>query len=404
MLSDKLTDLKAQFPIFTKHSGLVYFDNAATTQKPREVIDAMKDFYESQNANIHRGVYALSAQATQAYEAVRAKVATFLGAASKADIAFTAGTTDSINRIAFGYLKDQIQSGDNIVLSVLEHHANLIPWQQLAKSYGVELRFIPIDQDGNLDISTLKEMTDKQTKLVAVTAISNSVGTVTPLEDIIEIAHSKSVPVLVDGAQSTGLYPMDMTRMEIDFYTFSAHKMFGPFGVGALYVAPQYQSAMQPTVFGGGMINRVKFETTTFLGYPQNQEGGTPNVAGVIGLGAAVDFCQKINTEASVKHLKELAGYAKEAFMKIEGLNLVGQPKDFGGIVSFTMDQVHPHDLAQFLGAEGIAVRAGHHCTQPLLESMGLSATTRASFSIYNSLEEIDQMVSVLEEIKNFWA
>ncbi len=396
-------NIKSHFPIFTHHPGLLYFDNAATTQRPQVVIEAIEKFYKEENANIHRGVYPLSARASQAYERVRAQVANFIGAANSKDVAFTSGTTDSINRVASGYLKKQLEEGDNIIISALAHHANLIPWQMLAEEKKAELRVISVDAQGNVDLNELLKKLDRRSRLLAITSISNSIGTLNPVAEMIDLAHRKGVPVLVDGAQSTGLYPLNVRTLGADFYTFSAHKMFGPFGVGVLYVRPRYQDQIKPIHFGGGMIKRVQFSKTEFLDFPKNQEAGTPNVAGVIGLGAAISFCEKLDQVQCAKHLKSLAAYAKEAFASIDGLHLVGQPKDYGGIVSFTMDQVHPHDLAQFLGEEGIAVRAGHHCTQPLLESMGLAATTRASFSIYNSTAEIDQMLEALKAIKKFW-
>ncbi len=398
-----LQNIKSHFPVFAHHPDLSYFDNAATTQRPQVVLEAIQQFYGQENANIHRGVYPLSAKATQAYERVRAQVATFIGAASSKDIAFTAGTTDSINRVASGYLRDQLQAGDNIVIGALAHHANLIPWQVLAKEKKAELRVIPIDSQGDINLEELMKNLDQRSRLLAITSISNSIGTINPIAEMIDLAHRKGVPVLVDGAQSTGVYPLDLSALGADFYTFSAHKMFGPFGLGVLYVQAEYQDQIKPIHFGGGMIRRVQFSETQFLDFPQNQEAGTPNVAGVIGLGAAISFCEKLDQVQCAKHLKSLAGYAKEAFASINGLQLIGRPKDYGGIVSFTMDQVHPHDLAQFLGEEGIAVRAGHHCTQPLLESMGLAATTRASFSIYNTTDEIDAMVAELKAIKKFW-
>lgn len=397
-------EIKSQFPIFTNHPDLVYFDNAATTQKPQEVIESIAHFYETQNANIHRGVYELSAQATQAYENVRAQVARFIGAANSNDVAFTRGTTDSINRVARGFLNHQLVAGDNIVISALEHHANLIPWQMLAQEKGAELRVIPLEENGDLRWLDFEKLVDERTRLLAVTAICNSIGTVNPVAEMVELAHQKNVPVLVDGAQSTGLYPLDVQQLGVDFYTFSAHKMFGPFGVGALYVHPRHQAQLRASIFGGGMIRRVKYTESEFLDFPKNQEAGTPNIGGVVGLGTAVSFCEKLDQQACVDHLKGLSTYARASLAEIEGLQLVGKPKVFGGIVSFTLAGVHPHDLAQFLGAEGVAVRAGHHCTQPLLESLGLAATTRASFSIYNNTDEIDHMVATLKEIKEFWS
>jgi cysteine desulfurase / selenocysteine lyase len=395
--------IKNNFPIFTTHPDLVYLDNAATTQKPASVIRAISHFYESQNANIYRGVYPLSAKATTAYEQVRKQAATFLGSAHARCIAFTKGATDSINIVANSYLKYQLKEGDNIVLSALEHHANLIPWQQLAKSVGASIRIIPVDENGDLLLEKLNGLLDKNTKLLAITAICNSIGTITPLAEIIAAAKQQNIPVLVDGAQSTGLYPLNVSGLDCDFYVCSAHKMFGPTGVGLLYVHPRKHADMKASFFGGGAIRKVTFEETEFLDYPFNMEAGTPNIAGVIGLGAAIEFCESIDQAAAIAHLKALGEYARKSIVDIAGVKIIGQAKNRAGIVSFTMDGVHPHDLAQFLGAENLALRAGHHCTQPLLDSMGVAATVRASFSIYNTMAEVDRLVEVLREVRAFW-
>ncbi|MFK7806762.1 MAG: aminotransferase class V-fold PLP-dependent enzyme [Saprospiraceae bacterium] len=404
--------IKTHFPIFTNHPDLVYFDNAATTQKPASVIKAISDFYESQNANISRGVYPISAKATAAYEEVRQKAADFFGAANSNCIAFTKGTTDGINIVANGFLKNKIQEGDNIVISAMEHHANLIPWQQLAKSVGADLRIIPVNVDGELLLEKLPELLDERTQLLAITAISNSIGTINPLSEIIAFAKKHSIQVLVDGAQSAGLYPLNLQELDCDFYVCSAHKMFGPTGVGMLYVHPRKHTVMKPVVFGGGAIRKVTFEETEFLNYPHVLEAGTPNIAGVIGLGAAIDFCENIDKIEAVQHIKNLGAYLRESIaclangsgqVEIEGVRVIGEAKNRTGIVSFVMENVHPHDVAQFLGAEGIAVRAGHHCTQPLLDHLGVEATIRVSFSIYNSKEEVDKFVAILKGIKSFW-
>ncbi len=398
-----IKSIKEQFPIFTSLPKLVYFDNAATTQKPAAVIDAVNDFYENQNANIHRGVYSLSAKATKAYEEVRKHTAEFLGAESANSIAFTKGTTDGINMVANSYLKNNLHPGDNIVISAMEHHANLIPWQMLAKEVGADLRIIPVDENGNLLLGKGQELLNEQTKLLAITSICNSIGTINPIEELIAFAKKQNIPVLVDGAQSTGLYPVNLSNLDCDFYVFSAHKMFGPTGVGVLYVHPRKQKAMKPSYFGGGAIRKVAFEETQFLDFPFSMEPGTPNIAGVIGLGAAIKFCEKLSKTEVIQHIKALGEYARKRIVEIEGVNIIGQAKNRTGILSFTLDSVHPHDLAQFLAAENLALRAGHHCTQPLLSSMGVEATIRASFSIYNNLEEIDYFMEKLKEVKAFW-
>ncbi len=395
--------IKEQFPLLSNQPDLVYLDNAATTQRPQSVIDALQYYYQNQNANIHRGLYPLSAQSTQRYEAVRVQTAAFIGAASASCIAFTAGTTASINIIANGFLKQQLQAGDNIVISALEHHANLIPWQILAAAQQATLRIIPVDSQGNLLLEQLPQLLDERTRLLAFTAISNSIGTVNPIKEIVALAKVRQIPVLIDGAQSTGVYPLDVEELDVDFYTFSAHKMFGPFGVGVLYAHPRHHREINPIQYGGGMIQKVCFEQTSFLPFPKNQEGGTPNIAGVIGFGAAIDFCENLDQVVASEYEKDLSTYARLTLKDIEGLQLVGEPENYGGIVSFVVEGVHPHDLAQFLAEAGIAVRAGHHCTQPLLDLLGVSATVRISFSIYNNRAEVDYLVQSLKEIKQFW-
>lgn len=397
------SEIKKQFPLLMNQPNLIYLDNAATTQRAASVLETLDTYYRNQNANIHRGLYPLSAQSTQRYEAVRVQVAQFLGAPTADCIAFTSGTTEAINMVAQGYLKAQLQAGDNIVLTVMEHHANLIPWQIIAKECQVELRFIPVDEDGQLVLEKIPQLLDERTRLLGLTAISNSIGTVNPIAAIAAMARTQEIPILVDGAQSTGIYPIDLEALDVDFYTFSAHKLFGPFGVGALYVHPRRQAQMHPFRYGGGMIRRVQLQESTFLPYPRNQEGGTPNVAGVLGLGAAIEFCEQLNRAAAQQHVQDLGEYARVCLEELEGVNLIGQGHHSGGIVAFTMTEVHPHDVAQFLAEAGIAVRAGHHCTQPLLDFLEVPATVRVSFSIYNQRAEVQQLAKALEEIKAFW-
>ncbi len=396
--------IKSLFPIFSSHPDLVYFDNAATTQKPDTVINAVSDFYQNNNANILRGVYPLSAQASKAYEEVRKKTATFIGAKQAHTVAFTKGTTEAINIVANSFLKGQLQAGDNIVISAMEHHANLIPWQMLARGTKAELRIIPVDHHGNLQLNHLASLLDSRTKLLATTVISNTIGTINPIEELIRVAKKQNIPVLLDGAQSTGLYPINVFDLDCDFYAFSAHKMFGPFGVGALYVHPRHHEAMLPVYFGGGAIRKVSFGESSFLPYPFHLEAGTPNIAGIVGLGAAIHFCENLDRQEALAHIKQLETYLRKRVVGIEGVRIIGQAKNRTGILSFVLDKVHPHDLAQFLAEEGIAVRAGHHCTQPLLNSMGVEATLRVSFSIYNHEEEVDHFIDSLKEIIKFWS
>ncbi len=394
---------KSSFPIFDKYPSLVYLDNAATTQKPQAVIDRITRFYSEENSNIHRGVYDLSNQATDTYENVRQQVASFIGSNSKESIAFTKGTTESINIVARSFLGPGIQPGENIVVTLMEHHANLLPWQQLALDHQVELRVASLTSAGDIDMDALARMIDENTRMVAVTHISNTLGTINPIEEIITLSHEKGAPVLVDAAQSVAHYPLNVAELDCDFLTFSGHKMFGPFGVGVLYAHPKWIKDIHPYNYGGGMIRQVSVDGSTFSDFPRNLEAGTPNVAGVAGLGAAVSYIESLDRTAVIQHLEHLLDYAKKRLGSLEGVTLPAKPSQQSGIVSFTVTDVHPHDVASALNREQIAVRAGMHCTQPLLDEMGLGATVRASFTIYNSQEEIDLLAAALEELYAFW-
>ncbi len=394
---------KSSFPIFDKYPSLVYLDNAATTQKPQAVIDRITRFYSEENANIHRGVYDLSNQATDTYEKVRDQVGTFIGASQSESIAFTKGTTESINIVARSFLGPRLQPGENIVVTLMEHHANFLPWQQLALHHQAELRVAALTSAGDIDMDALARMIDENTRMVAVTHISNTLGTINPIVEIIKLSHEKGAPVLVDAAQSIAHYPLNVVDLECDFLTFSGHKMFGPFGMGVLYAHPQWVKDIQPYNYGGGMIRQVGIDQSTYADFPRNLEAGTPNVAGVAGLGSAISYIESLDREEVIAHIDALLTYANARLSELEGIHLPAKPSQQSGIVSFNVEDVHPHDVASALNRENIAVRAGMHCTQPLLDEMGLGATVRASFTIYNSQEEIDLLAAALGELYAFW-
>ena len=394
-----MKNIRTQFPIFKAHPDLVYLDSASTTQKPQSVIDAEMAFYQNFNANVHRGIYPLAAKATQAYEAVREQVRGFLNAPSVRNIVFTSGTTDAINLVATSFVSDRVGEGDEIVITGMEHHANLIPWQQVCLKNKGKLVVIPINTAGGLSMSDFGNAISERTKLVAVTHISNTLGTVNPIADIIEIAHKKGVPVLLDVAQSVGSHFLDVQKLDVDFLAFSGHKLFGPTGVGVLYGKEQLLNDMTPYRFGGDMIRDVTFERTLFAPIPQKFEAGTPNMAGVIGLGAAIEFVEKIGREAIKKHTDELLDYATTALLKMDGLEIIGQALEKSAIISFILRGCHPHDVATILGQQGICIRAGHHCTQPIMDFYDIAGTVRASFSIYNTFEDIDRLVEGLKKV-----
>jgi cysteine desulfurase / selenocysteine lyase len=403
-MSLPVKSIKPHFPIFSHRPELIYLDNAATSQKPKSVIQSLTDFYEKENANVHRGLYELSAKATQRFEEVRKKVGGLIGASDPSSIAFTKGTTESINIVAQGFLKKKLLPGDNVVISAMEHHANLIPWQQVCAQSQASLRIIPVNDNGELVLEKLDGLLDKQTKMVAVTHISNVLGTINPIDEIISAAHKKNIPVLIDGAQSVGHYPFDVKKADSDFLVFSAHKMFGPLGTGVLYCKEEFARQVDPFNYGGGSIKSVTFDQTEFMDYPHNLEAGTANISGVIGLGAAIDFIQQLDLIETIDHVKNLGSYFREKLKSLGGIKIVGNPKNFSGIVSFCLENIHAHDVAGFLANENIAVRAGHHCAQPLLEAMGVPATVRVSFSIYNTKEDVDKTVEALASLKKFWS
>nr|WKN35268.1 cysteine desulfurase [Tunicatimonas sp. TK19036] len=397
------TDIKQQFPIFSAHPSLVYLDNAATTQRPETVIKRLDEFNRQENATIRRGVYQLSAQATRTFDAARTEVADFFGAPDASCITFTQGTTESINIVARSVIGPILKPGANVVVSLMEHHANFIPWQMLCQEKGAELRVVPVDGRGELEMKDISKLIDPQTACVAITHISNTLGTINPIEEIIALAHQQEVPVLIDAAQSAALYPTNLEELNCDFWVCSGHKMFGPFGVGVLYVHPRHHNKVQPYNYGGGIIRSVTVERTDFLPYPFNLEAGTPNVAGVVGLAEAIRFLKTLDRPAILQHLNELTIYGKEQLSAIDGLTLLGNPAHFSSVFSFSIEGMHPHDIATFLNEEQIAVRAGQHCTQPLLDHFETPATVRASLSAYNTREDVERLVEALKEIKAFW-
>lgn len=395
---------REQFPVFRHHPNLVYFDHAATSQKPQAVIDAVTHFYTAQNANIHRGIYKLGVEATQIFENTRIHCARWLNASREQEIIFTGGATASINLVAHSFLLPQLQAGDNVVISAMEHHANLIPWQRACQQKGAELRVIPVQADGSLPLEAIPALLDERTRLVALVHLSNTLGTINPVEKIIQLARTKGIPTLIDGCQSAAHYPIDVQAMDCDFFVCSGHKLFGPTGIGILYGKQAHLEQMPPFLVGGDMIREVSFHSTTFAPPPSRFEAGTPHIAGVAGLKAAIDFIQSFDSAEVKTHLQSLRAYSVSQLNTLSGIRIIGTAPDCSGIVSFTMDGIHPHDIASFLAQEGIAVRAGHHCTQPLMDRYQIPATIRASYTIFNTTEEIDHLVATLRDIQGFFA
>jgi len=399
--------VRADFPILQQKvhgKPLVYLDNAATAQKPRAVIEAICHYYEGTNSNVHRGVHFLSEQATNEYEGVRATAQKFLNAASSTEIIFVRGTTEGINLVAQSYGRANVQAGDEILITGMEHHSNIVPWQILCDERGATLRAAPINDAGELDLDAFSKMIGSETKLVAVTHVSNALGTVNPVRRIVEIAHSFDVPVLVDGAQAVPHMKADVRALGCDFYTFSGHKVYGPTGIGVLYGKAALLEKMPPYQGGGDMIMSVSFEKTVYNRLPYKFEAGTPDIAGVIGLGAALDCVTSLGIENIGAHESELLRYATSAVSAIPSLRVIGTAKEKAGVLSFTLDNIHPHDIGTILDREGIAVRTGHHCSQPVMRHFGVEATARASFGLYNTKEEVDALVRGIEKVRKVFA
>ncbi|REK69306.1 cysteine desulfurase [Paenibacillus paeoniae] len=398
--------IREEFPILHQEINghpLVYLDSAASSQKPRSVIDAVKRYYELDNANVHRGVHTLGSRATDAYEGARAKVAAFLNAETPEQIIFTRGTTTALNLVASGYARTVCGEGDEIVITPMEHHSNLIPWQQAAKATGATLKYIPLQPDGTISLADVENTITPNTKVVSVTYVSNVLGVVNPIKDIAAIAHRNGAIMVVDGAQSTPHKRVDVQELGVDFYAFSGHKMCGPTGIGALYGKKDLLNGMEPIEFGGEMIDFVELYDSTWKEIPYRFEGGTPMIAGAVGLGAAIDFLESIGMDEIDRHEKQLAAYAYDKLSTIDGITIFGPKENRVGLVTFNLDDVHPHDVATVLDSKGIAVRAGHHCCQPLMRWLNVSSTARASFYLYNTEEDIDRLTDGLIQTKEFF-
>jgi len=398
--------LRLDFPILTEQAHghpLIYFDNAATSQKPRQVIDALRHYYEHSNANVHRGLHELSSRATEAYEKARQRTADYIGANSPEEIIFTRGTTEGINLVAQAWGGKFLREGDVILLTEMEHHSNLVPWQMLTERTGARLRFVPVRDDGTLALDQLSQLLTSEVKLFAFTHVSNSLGTINLVADLCRQARAVGALTLIDAAQSAGHLPVDVQEIGCDFLAFSGHKMCAPTGIGALYGRAEILDAMPPWQGGGEMIVAVALEKSSFKKAPHRFEGGTPNIAGAIGLAAAMDYLDEIGRAAIFVHDSELANYAADRLAELPGMRVLG-PKERGALVGFVMDHVHPHDLTTFADQNGLALRGGHHCNQPLMRRFGVPGTTRASFYFYNTIAEIDRMIEILREAVRFFS
>ena len=394
--------IREDFPILKElvhGKPLVYLDNAATTQKPQAVIDALVNYYQTENSNVHRGVHTLSQLATDAYEGAREKVRRFINAEHDKEIIFVRGTTEGINLVAQTYGRANIGPGDEIIITAMEHHSNIVPWQILCEEKGAHLKVIPINDDGELLLEEYESLLSSRTKFVSVVHQSNALGTINPVEEIIELAHARGVPVLLDGAQAVAHVPIDVRKLGCDFYAFSGHKLYGPTGVGVLYGRADLLDAMPPYQGGGEMIRSVTFEKTLYNVIPNKFEAGTQNIAGSVGMGAAIDYVNGVGTDNIAAYEKELLAYGAERLSEIELVKLIGTARHKGSILSFVMENAHPHDVGTILDAEGIAVRTGHHCAQPLMDRYGVPATVRASLAFYNTKEEIDTLVKGIDRV-----
>ncbi|HMA42427.1 MAG TPA: cysteine desulfurase [Gemmatimonadales bacterium] len=399
--------LRADFPILatTAHGKpLVYLDNAATSQKPRAVIDRLERYYTTENANVHRGVYDLSERATAEYEKAREKARGFLNAASTREIVFVRGTTEGINLVASSWGRPRLQPGDEVLVSAMEHHSNIVPWQLVCEERGAVVRVIPMNRRGELLLEEYQGLLTDRTRIVAVAHVSNSLGTINPIADIVRLAHARDIPVLVDGAQAAPHLPIDVRALGADFYTVSGHKMFGPTGIGVLYGKAERLEAMPPYQGGGDMIRTVTFAKTTYADLPAKFEAGTPHIAGAIGLGAAIDYLGSLDREAVAAHERDLLAYATARLREMPGLQLVGTAAQKASVVSFVMEGIHPHDVGTIVDQEGVAIRTGHHCTQPVMDYFGVPATARASFALYNTRADVDALVAALRKVRKVFS
>jgi len=391
--------IKSDFPILNqKINGhdLVYLDNAATTQKPKVVIDTINDYYRKTNSNIHRGVHTLSQRATEHYENARTKIANFINSESEKEIIFVRGATEAINLVANSYVRPLLNQDDEIIISQMEHHANIVPWQMICKEIGAKLIILPMNQKGELIVNELENIINKKTKFIAINHVSNSLGTVNSIEDIVRIAHENNIKILVDGAQAIQHIPINMKKINADFYCFSGHKIYAPSGIGILYGKKKLLDEMLPYQGGGDMIKSVTFEKTIYNDVPNKFEAGTPNISGAIALGAAIDYITNLGIKNIAKHETELLEYATEEISKINGVRIIGNAENKASVLSFVMDNVHPHDVGTIMDAEGVAIRAGNHCNQPVMDFYSIPATARASFAIYNTKEDVDKLIAAI--------
>ena len=399
--------VKEQFPILSKevnNKPLIYLDNASTTQKPTSVINEIQEYYECTNSNIHRGVHHLSQKATEEYEEARKKVQTFIGAKSSKEIVFVRGATEAVNLVANSYVNPLLSEGDNIIISHMEHHANIVPWQLIAKQKNIEIKVIPINEKGELIIKELDNLIDKQTKFISLNHVSNSLGTVNPVEKLIKKAHQNNIRIMIDGAQAVQHMKVNVTDLDVDFYCFSGHKMYGPTGIGILYGKKEILDEMEPYQGGGDMIKSVTFEKTIYNDVPHIFEAGTPNIVGAIGLGKAIDFIEDTTIEKIEEHEMDLLNYATKKISNIDGVKIIGTSDNKASVISFVMDGIHPHDIGTIMDNLGIAIRAGHHCTQPVMDFYDIPATARASFAIYNTKEDVDKLIEGIEKTKEVFA
>ena len=398
--------LKSDFPTLKQKingNELVYLDNASTTQKPEKVIKALESYYRSINSNIHRGVHTLSIRATKAYEDARSKVAAFINAEHREEIIFVRGATEAINLVASSYVRPILKEDDQIIISQMEHHANIVPWQIICEEKKAELKIIPMNVKGELLIEEIEGMISEKTKFISINHVSNSLGTVNRIEDVIKIAHGNNIRIMIDGAQAVQHLSVDLMKLNADFYCFSGHKVYAPTGIGVLYGKKELLEKMPPYQGGGDMIKSVTFEKTIYNDIPNRFEAGTPNIAGAIGLGVAIDYLVSIGIENIAKHEKELLDYATQEIRKIEGVRIIGNAVEKASVLSFVIEEIHPHDIGTILDKQGVAIRTGHHCTQPTMDFYGIPATARASFAIYNSRKDVDTLIkSVKKTIEVF--
>ena len=402
-----IADCRADFPALSQQINghpIAFLDSAASSQQPAIVIDAIAEYQRHDHANVHRGVYTLSHRATEAYEGARDRIGAFINAASRSEVVYTSGTTESINLVAQSFCRPSLKAGDKVLLTHLEHHSNIVPWQLVCEQTGAELLVAPINQRGEVELDALIELLNDDVKMLAIAHVSNALGTILPLPEIIAEAHSRNIPVLIDGAQAVPHMPVDVRELDCDFYAFSAHKMFGPTGMGILYAKEALLEKMPPYQGGGDMILEVKFDGTTYNELPYKFEAGTPNISGAVGLGAAVDYLQSLGMEHLARHENQLVAYLTEQLSSVDGIRLIGTAEHKASVQSFLLDDIHPHDLGTILDHEGVAVRTGHHCAMPVMDFYGIPGTARASLALYNNKDDVDALIEGLGKAKELFA